>query len=124
LSAQLFRIEKDNPDRRRHRYPRDHGGHFERRRIRRIGVNRDITIEEIASIKPELLIIDYWLPFGLGTTICAKVKAHDQTKHIPVIMYSANNDIREIALSHGADAYIAKPFDLDELSCLVADTIL
>jgi len=84
-----------------------------------IKVKREIVIAEIAGIKPDLVIIDYMLPFGLGTEICSAIKSNETTKGIPVVMYSANNKIRDLAKQNGADAYIPKPFDLEQLIGLV-----
>ena len=89
-----------------------------------IYANRDICVEEIASIKPELLIIDYWLRNTLGTEVCKKIKDSELTKHIPVIIYSANKNIESLAIAAGADAYISKPFDVDIFSELIAEKIL
>src|ERR1700761_2197733 len=88
-----------------------------------IKVKREITWEEIAGIKPDLAIIDYMLPFGLGTEICLQIKSHDQTKSTPVLMYSANNGIEALARKNGADAYIPKPFDLENLNAIIGQLL-
>lgn len=88
-----------------------------------IKVRREITIKEIAGIKPDLAILDYRLPFGLGTEICSAIKMNEATKDIPVIMYSANNGIEELAKKNGADGYFSKPFDLECLVTLVGSFI-
>ena len=88
-----------------------------------IKVNREISVKEIYSIKPDLIIIDFLLPFGLGTELCLNIKSNHHTKEIPVLMYSANNDIEKLAKDNGADAYIAKPFDIDDMVHLVEKTI-
>jgi DNA-binding response OmpR family regulator len=85
-----------------------------------IKVKREISIEEIAGIKPDLVILDFMLPFGLGTEICLELKTNEETKTIPVIMYSANNSVEGLAKNNGADAYMAKPFDVEHLIGLVS----
>jgi DNA-binding response OmpR family regulator len=48
-----------------------------------------------------------------GQSFCAYIKSHDDLKHIPVILVSANMDIEQIKKECGADDLIRKPFDLD-----------
>ena len=60
-----------------------------------------------------MIIIDYLLPYHLGNELCAEIKNFPGTKHIPVILYSASSLLRKVAEECHADAYIAKPFDLD-----------
>jgi len=42
-------------------------------------------------------------------------KSAEQTKHVPILLFSANKDTGKIAQEAGADDFIAKPFDMDEL---------
>jgi two-component system phosphate regulon response regulator PhoB len=62
---------------------------------------------------PDLFIVDVMLPDGNGIEICEDLKTDIFTKHIPVIVMSANPDSKEKSVTAGADAYISKPFDLD-----------
>jgi len=78
-----------------------------------IKINRLITIKEIAQINPELIIVDFLLPYCLGNELCAEIKHNAATTHIPVILYSASNLLDKIAKECHADAHISKPFDLD-----------
>lgn len=89
-----------------------------------IKVNRDISVKEVAAIKPELVIIDFLLTFGLGTELCKNIKSDERTQYIPVIIYSANSGVKQLAIDNGANAYLDKPFDVDDLLRLVDRTIL
>jgi len=73
----------------------------------------------LANYLPDLFLIDYGLPFKDGLTICKEIKENERTKHIPVILFSANR-ISEIILrdSH-CDDYIQKPFDLWQLELVL-----
>jgi len=62
---------------------------------------------------PDLFIIDVMLPDGNGIEICNDLKTDMFTKHIPVIVMSANPESKEKSVTAQADAYISKPFDLD-----------
>lgn len=69
--------------------------------------------------RPELILLDLWLSGDSGQTICRRLKADPTTNQIPVILVSANQDSAEIARDSGADGFIRKPFDLDEILAMV-----
>ncbi len=62
-----------------------------------------------------LVITDMLLSGDDGTEICAELKKDPSTSEIPVIMFSAHPNARDICLQAGADDFIAKPFDINEL---------
>lgn len=64
---------------------------------------------------PDLLLLDIWMSGEDGRDICKKLKQLDATKNIPVIMISASRDIKESALAAGADDFLAKPFEMNDL---------
>jgi len=64
---------------------------------------------------PNLFLVDYGLPFKDGFTVCKELKEDDRTKHIPVILFSANRISEMLLKDSHCDAYIQKPFDLWEL---------
>ena len=64
---------------------------------------------------PDLLLLDIWMSGEDGRDICKKLKQSELTKNIPVIMVSASKDIKESALAAGADDFLAKPFEMNEL---------
>lgn len=65
--------------------------------------------------KPDLLLLDIWMSGVDGRDVCRQVKADPQTRDIPVLMISASRDIRESALASGADDFLEKPFEMDDL---------
>ncbi|MHA4896811.1 response regulator transcription factor [Pedobacter sp. PWIIR3] len=62
---------------------------------------------------PDLFILDVMLPDGDGASICKDLKGDVFTKHIPIIVMSANDQNKQISLDAGANDYISKPFDID-----------
>lgn len=62
-----------------------------------------------------LLFLDLSLSGQNGADICKKVKAHNATKNIPVVILSANADVEIIASSAGANDVLKKPFDIEDL---------
>lgn len=76
---------------------------------------------------PDLLLLDIWMSGCDGRDVCRALKTNKDTMHIPVLMISASKDIRQSALDAGADDFLAKPFDMDELlakvEALIHDTV-
>ncbi len=64
---------------------------------------------------PDVLLLDIWLSGVNGRDLCIYLKSQEETRHIPVILISANRDMERVARDAGADDFIAKPFDLDKL---------
>lgn len=62
---------------------------------------------------PDLFILDVMLPDGDGADICKDLKGDLFTKHIPIIVMSANDQNKAKSLEAGANDYISKPFDID-----------
>lgn len=61
---------------------------------------------------PDLFLLDIMLPDGNGLELCKGLKENEDTQDIPVVLMSAHADIKRM---EGADDFIAKPFDVDEL---------
>lgn len=64
---------------------------------------------------PDLILLDIRLSGTDRRDICKWLKAHPDMKHIPVILISGNRDIQKIHEECGANDYIVKPFELDDL---------
>lgn len=73
------------------------------------------TIYKMETEYPDLLLLDIWMSGQDGREICKYLKKEAHTKHIPIIMISANRDTAMIAKEAGADDFLAKPFEMDEL---------
>ena len=50
-----------------------------------------------------------------GRTICKKLKVEKITRNIPIIMISAHPSVKENALQCGAEDFLSKPFDIEDL---------
>ena len=70
--------------------------------------------EQVSSYMPDLIFMDNWLPDMSGIEATKLLKANDRLKNIPVIYFSANSNISELANQAGADDFLAKPFDIDK----------
>jgi DNA-binding response OmpR family regulator len=69
---------------------------------------------------PDVIILDVLLSGKDGWLICQKLKSQEETKRIPVIMISAHPNAKYSVSAVGADDFMAKPFDMDELLAKIA----
>ncbi len=76
-------------------------------------------IEQVAEYRPDIIFMDNWLPDVSGIEATRKLKADDNLKNIPVIYFSANNNVSALAKEAGADDYLSKPFDISSLEDIV-----
>ena len=69
---------------------------------------------------PDIIILDVLLSGKDGRIICQNLKSREDTKHIPILMISAHPAAKQSVKAVGADDFLAKPFDIDELLAKVA----
>ncbi|WP_214069971.1 response regulator [Mucilaginibacter sp. dw_454] len=86
---------------------------FEGYQVTTTGDGADVL--DLKDELPDLLLLDIWMSGEDGRDICKKLKQLETTKNIPVIMISASRDIKESAMAAGADDFLAKPFEMNEL---------
>ncbi|SRR6266516_4795205 len=73
---------------------------------------------------PDLIIIDVLLSGKDGREIVKHLKSQEETRHIPVIMFSAHPGAEKTARAAGADDFVAKPFEIDEVLAKIAKHVL
>jgi len=77
--------------------------------------NCNDLIKKVKAGKPHVILMDNRIPDKGGVESTQILKRDPELQTIPVIYFSANNDIAALAKKAGADTYVAKPFDLTEL---------
>jgi signal transduction histidine kinase/ligand-binding sensor domain-containing protein/DNA-binding response OmpR family regulator len=82
-------------------------------------------LDKSKEVIPDLIISDVMMPEMDGYKFCESIKTNEQTSHIPVILLTAkaDRDSRIAGLETGADDYLAKPFDAEELKVIVRKRI-
>jgi DNA-binding NtrC family response regulator len=81
--------------------------------------NSKRVIEKITEISPDVILMDIWIPGMGGVEAVHLIKNTKSTDHIPVILFSANNNIETIAKEARADYFLKKPFDIVSLSNII-----
>jgi len=84
-------------------------------------ITSDNADQQVLDYMPDLILMDNWLPNISGIEATRLIKAQKQTSQIPVIYFTANNNIDKLAKEAGADGFISKPFDITELEQMVKD---
>ena len=80
-------------------------------------------IADVENSKPDVILMDNWIPDTGGVKATQMIKNNDQLRNIPVIFFSANSNIAQLSTEAGADYYLQKPFDLSELEDVVTTAI-
>lgn len=77
--------------------------------------NGQEALERIARQKPDLIISDVMMPVMNGFEFYKQVKSKEETKPIPVLIFTSYPEMSDSFLVIGADAFVAKPFHPDEV---------
>jgi DNA-binding NtrC family response regulator len=82
------------------------------------------VIHDIKRIKPDIILMDLWIPEIGGEKAVTAMKKDPSTCHIPVIIFSANAEVSTISKKVKANGYIEKPFDISTFSEMIEKNIL
>lgn len=78
-------------------------------------INSTNLIKQIQIDKPDLILLDLWMPLLSGDQVLKAIRNTQDIKDLPVIVLSASVDGDDIAADAGANDFVAKPFDLDNI---------
>jgi CheY-like chemotaxis protein len=83
------------------------------------------ALEKTRHVMPHLIVLDIMLPDIDGYTVCKTLRSTNRTSHIPVIFLTQKDERSDKlqGLELGADDYITKPFDIEELKLRVQNAI-
>ena len=77
------------------------------------------SLSTLDQLKPDVILMDDILPGVRGRELCLRLKNDEATKHIPVVLTSATSNLKRTAEACKADAYLEKPFNIDQLIDIV-----
>jgi two-component system cell cycle response regulator DivK len=81
--------------------------------------NSNQVVSQVRSHRPDVIIMDNWIPGPGGIEATRLLKLSRETQDIPVIFFSANSNVAQLALDARADYFLQKPFDITELEAIV-----
>ena len=75
------------------------------------------ALEQMKNSRPDIVVLDIVMPRMNGYELCRRIKTDPKTQEVPVVMCSTKGEEfdRYWGMRQGADAYIAKPFQPQEL---------
>ena len=82
-----------------------------------VSYNGEDALNQARKENPDLIILDLMLPKLDGYKVCRLLKFDERYKHIPILMLTAKTQEKDKILGKetGADEYITKPFEMDDL---------
>lgn len=81
--------------------------------------NSNQVVSQVRSYQPDVILMDNWIPGPGGIEATRQLKQDPQTQRIPVIFFSANSNVTQLAREAHADYFLQKPFDITELEATV-----
>jgi len=82
-----------------------------------VSYNGEDALNKARKESPDLIILDLMLPKLDGYKVCRLLKFDEKYKHIPILMLTAKTQEKDkmLGMETGADEYITKPFEMNEL---------
>ncbi|HEX7042861.1 MAG TPA: response regulator [Patescibacteria group bacterium] len=78
------------------------------------------TYERVTHFHPDIILLDVLMSGYDGRKICKILKQDSKTSKIPVVMISAHPSAKKHVMEYGAEAFLSKPFETNELLDTVA----
>lgn len=91
----------------------------------------EVTVSEIpdsaeriiAEKEIDVVMLDMLISGVNGTDVCSRLRNNEETKNIPILMMSALHNAGDKCKKAGADDFIAKPFEMDELIAKIREIV-
>jgi CheY-like chemotaxis protein len=81
------------------------------------------ALSALRALRPDLLVLDLMLPRLAGADVLAELRGDPAIRDTPVVVITAWSHAEDSALAAGADRFLAKPFDPDDLKAVVEDLL-
>ena len=81
------------------------------------------AIELVKDLKPDLVVLDLMLPGKSGLEVLSELRSDRVSGETPVVVVTAWTHAEEAVLAAGADRFIAKPFEPDQLQATVEELL-
>lgn len=73
------------------------------------------ALEIVRENPPRVILLDLMMPVVSGSMICQRLKSDEATRHIPIVVISGDGRAPDKVREIGADDFLLKPFDLDDV---------
>ena len=80
-----------------------------------VEINSIYAYEKILKEKPAILVVDLWMPVVSGDQLIRKIRSNEELKNMFILCMSASRDGKSVALEAGANMFLPKPFDMDDI---------
>ncbi len=80
-------------------------------------------LDEVRLFSPNVILMDNWIPEEGGVKATQQIKKDFLLRSIPVIFFSANDRVQELAAEAGAEFFLQKPFEIEELETAISRAI-
>ncbi|MFH1062802.1 MAG: response regulator [Candidatus Omnitrophota bacterium] len=78
-----------------------------------------VAIQSIEDIRPDIILLDIIMPKIDGFTLAKQIRYEERLKDIPIIVFSAQGEMKELFAIEGINDYMIKPVDKGELLELI-----
>jgi DNA-binding response OmpR family regulator len=86
--------------------------------VKTLNHSNDVS-EQVRNYLPDVILMDNWIPGVGGIVATQSLKIDPDLQNIPVIFFSANSNVIQLAREAKADYYLQKPFDIKEMESIV-----
>ena len=80
-------------------------------------------LDEVKLFSPNVILMDNWIPEEGGVKATQQIKNDFILRSIPVIFFSANDRVQDLAAEAGAEFFLQKPFEIEELETAISKAI-
>jgi two-component system cell cycle response regulator DivK len=81
--------------------------------------NSNQIVDRVRTFQPDVILMDNWIPGPGGIEATKELKNTPDLQNIPVIFFSANSNVTQLAKEAQANYFLQKPFDINELEAIV-----
>ncbi len=83
-----------------------------------------VALESIEASVPDLILLDVMMPEMTGYEVTRRIRQNPKLPYIPIILVTAHDELEATeGLQAGADGFIRKPFDIEEMLATVEQTL-
>lgn len=83
----------------------------------------EAALADALRFEPDLVLLDLMMPVVDGFEVARRLRAHSQTRDLPIVVMTAMHDAASRAAEIGTPYVLAKPFDIEQLAEKVEDAL-